>query len=325
MNNDKNIFRIGLVGLCTTHPRKWTSVLRDISAKSDLKVEVTAAWDSGETKPVGFAKEFCYTHNIANYLENLEDMLELVDGVIIHTTNWDKHLEQAKIFVDMGKSVLIDKPIVGRMSDVNILLEWMKEGKIITGGSSLRFNYEVMQLLAQPVSERGNIHTAYCCVGLDEFNYGIHGYALLSGLMGPGIRSVRYLGSSKQKQLCLTWHSGNMAFLSVGKTSSLPFNLTVVSDKNVFHIKPDPGNLYRYFLENIIPYFIGKIKESHYPPEIMLEPELAALAAKTSWQNNGQEVFLDDLGLVSASYDGTQFAKRYYLANCTKSQLATQS
>jgi Oxidoreductase family, NAD-binding Rossmann fold len=318
MKTDKNIFRIGLVGLCTTHPRKWTKVLRDISAESDLKVEVVAAWDSGEVKPAGFAKEFCKDHNVANCIEKLEDMLDLVDGVIVHTTNWDKHLEQAKIFIDAGKSVLIDKPIVGRMSDVNTLLEWMKQGKIITGGSSLRFNYEVMELLAQPISERGNIHTAYCCVGMDEFNYGIHGYALLSGLMGPGIRSVKYVGSSQQKQLRLSWHNGNIAFLTIGKANPLPFNVTAISNKKVFQILPAPAKLYRNFLENVLPYFTGQDDTLPYAPEVMLEPELAALAGKQSWLNNGQEIFLTDLGLDSATYDGTQFANEYRLQSIGK-------
>ena len=63
----------------------------------------------------------------------------MVDGVIVHSANWDKHIEQVSPFIAADKSVLIDKPIVGNRRDADQLLEWARQGKRITGGSSLRF------------------------------------------------------------------------------------------------------------------------------------------------------------------------------------------
>ena len=92
-------FKIGLVGLCTSHPDSWVPVMRDLAKEGIADIEVFACWDSGETRPEGFAKEFAAKYNIPHTPETLEEMLPLVDGVIVHTTNWDKHLEQARIFV----------------------------------------------------------------------------------------------------------------------------------------------------------------------------------------------------------------------------------
>ncbi len=304
-------FKIGLVGLCTSHPDGWVPTMRQMTAEGLVDVEVVAAWDSGETRPAGFAAEFCQKQNIPHVIENLEDMLPLVDGVIVHTTNWDRHIEQSKPFVDAGKSVLIDKPIVGNMRDANIVLDWIKQGKRVTGGSSLRFTNEVAELLAKPVTERGNIHTAYAAIGVDDYNYGIHAYAMISQLMGPGILSARYFDSSAQKQILLKWRDGRSAILTVGKNNWLPFNATAVTDKNVFMVKVDNTKIYRSLLEGVLPYLTGKTDVPPLPIESILEPELAAMAARISWMNNGQQVFLTDLSLNDPGYDGTEFALEY--------------
>ena len=52
-------FKLGLVGLCTSHPDSWIPQIRDMVAKSTVDVEIVAAWDSGETRPIGFASEYC--------------------------------------------------------------------------------------------------------------------------------------------------------------------------------------------------------------------------------------------------------------------------
>lgn len=304
-------FKIGLVGLCTSHPDGWVPTMRQMVADGCIDVEVVAAWDSGETRPAGFASEFCEKHHIPHVIDNLEDMLPLVDGVIVHTTNWDRHIEQAKPFVEAGKSVLIDKPIVGNMRDANVVLDWIKQGKRVTGGSSLRFTREVNELLVKPIEERGNIHTAYAAIGVDDYNYGIHAYAMISQLMGPGILYARYFDSSVQKQILLKWRDGRSAILTIGKNNWLPFNATAVTDKNVFMVKVDNGRIYRSLLEATLPYLTGMTNTPPLPLESILEPELAAMAARISWMNNGQQVFLSDLSMDDPGYDGTEFALSY--------------
>ncbi len=311
-------FRIGIVGLCTSHPENWVPIIRDLTKEKLIDAEVTACWDPAETRPEGFAKEFAKKFDIPNPIDNLNDMIDLVDGVIIHTANWDRHIEQAKPFIEADKSILIDKPIVGNLKDANQLIEWARLGKRITGGSSLRFAKEVKDFLSKPIEERGEVHTAYAGCGTDEFNYGIHAYALISGLLGPGIRSVRYLGVSKQKQIMITWDDGKIGFVTVGKQNWIPFHLTAITDKLATQITTDNSIIYRTLLENILPYFTGKTDTPPLPIETLLEPELAAIAARLSWMNHGAEIFLTDLRIDDPGYDGTQFALEYRLARLGK-------
>ena len=51
-------FRLGLVGLCTSHPESWVPIIRELTAEKLVDMEVVAAWDSGETRPAGFAEGF---------------------------------------------------------------------------------------------------------------------------------------------------------------------------------------------------------------------------------------------------------------------------
>ena len=98
-------FRIGLVGLCTSHPEGWVPVMRELAKEGIADIEVVACWDSGETRPADFAQTFARDFNIPYTPAALEEMLPLVDGVIVHTTNCEKHLEQARIFVEAHKAV----------------------------------------------------------------------------------------------------------------------------------------------------------------------------------------------------------------------------
>jgi len=302
-------FKLGLVGLCTSHPYTWVPIIRQMVKDDKVDLEIVAAWDSGETREAGFAQEFCKEFDIPVAVQSLDEMVDRVDGVIVHTTNWDRHLEQARPFVEAGKAVIIDKPIVGNMSDAAVFLDWLKQGKRITGGSSLRFTPQIKDFLEKPEEERGAIHCAYACIGMDDFNYGIHGYAIISALMGPGVKSVQYIGSSAQKHIKISWGNGNIALLTVGTSQWLPFNLTVVTSKNVEHIVAQ--GFYESFLEGILPYITG---ETDVPPlsvDEILEPELTAMAAKISWQNNVREIFLSDLPSDYPGYDGVQFAREY--------------
>ena len=161
-----------------------------------------------------------------------------------------------------------------------------------------------------PAQQRGELHTAFGGCGTDEFFYGIHAYAMLLGLMGPGVRSVEYLGQTHQKLLKINGHDGTVGLLVVGQAAKLPFYLTAVSTAAVEQIQIDPADIYRALLETCLPYLCGRVESPPLPMDVLLEPELAALAAQRSWLSGG-EVLLTDLRQDDPGYDGTRFAAEY--------------
>jgi hypothetical protein len=305
-------FRLGIVGLCTSHPSNWVPVIRDLAKEKKVDVDVVAAWDSGGTRTEGFATAFCKQFNIPQPVTDLEEMVDLVDGVIIHSANWDKHLDQASLFISADKSVFIDKPMAGNLRDINQFLDWAKIGKRVTGGSSLRYAAEIKQYLTRAETERGRILTAFAGCGHDEFNYGIHAYSLLSGLIGPGINAVTCLGREGQLVNKIDWSDGKIGILNIAPGEQ-PFHVSAVSTIAAGHlqIRIDPYKLYRSLLESVLPYLSGRVENPPVPMNELVEPELAALAARASWQNGGTRVFLKDLAVSDRGYDGSQFEMEY--------------
>ncbi|MDF2716808.1 MAG: hypothetical protein K0R28_3733, partial [Paenibacillus sp.] len=290
--------RIGLVDLDTSHPVSFIPVLREMGH------EVAAVYDGGVINPEGFAEKFAQDHGIPNVCATVEDMVGLVDVALIHSCDWDLHIERARPFVEAGKAVFIDKPLAGNVRDLRQIVEWVKGGARITGGSSLRVCVEVQEYNALGVPKEDWVYALAGCA-VDEFNYGIHAYSMLHGLMGPGVRHARYLGTGGgQRQMELTWDDGRRGIVSVGKTAGyLPFYANVVTQKRVDYIKVDNGKLYRALLETILPYLAGEAP-APIAIEQLIEVELSAIAAKLSFEQEGAAVSLNEIPDDYAGYDG---------------------
>lgn len=297
--------RIGIVDLDTSHPQSWIPIERELGHK------IVGVWDGGSIHPKGYAEQFATEHNIPRVFDSLEEMVPAVDCAIIHSCNWDTHIEKARPFVAAGKSVLVDKPLAGNPSDLEMLKTWAEMGIRITGGSALRFCRETQDWLAKPVEERGTPHTVFCGCGVDEFNYGIHAYSMLSGIMGPGIVSVRHLGKGIQRRVQVNWSDGRIGFLVVGDAQWIPFYATIVTERGVTQYIVDNSKLYRGLLESVLPYLAGESEACPVSMDALIEPELAAIAARRSWLEGDREVALSELSQVDEGYDGTEFAEFY--------------
>ena len=115
---------------------------------------------------------------------------------------------------------------------------------------------------------------------MDKFNYGVHAYAMLSGIMGPGIGSVRHLGAGVQHRLLVNWNDGRQAVLVVGKAENwLPFYATIVTERTLTQYQADSAKLYQALLEAVLPYLAGQADAPPMPIDDLVEPELCALVA----------------------------------------------
>lgn len=296
--------RIGIVDLDTSHPENWVPIERELGH------EIVGVIDHGEIHPKGYAEEFAKKLNIPRVFASLEEMVPTVDCAALHSCDWDTRVERARPFAEAGKALLVDKPIAGRGADIEQFRKWARAGVRITGGSSLRFCNEVRDWLVKPVRERGEPHTVFCGCGVDEFNYGIHAYSMLSGIMGPGVASVQHLAEGPQRRIRVNWKDGRVGFLVIGKAEWQPFYATVVTTKGATHLVADSGKLYRAILEACLPYLAGRA-DAPIPFDDLIEPELCALAARMSWLNHNREVMLSEVGNSTDGYDGAAFGAEY--------------
>lgn len=300
--------RIGIVDVDTSHPRNWIPIERDLGH------EIVGLWDGGSVHSPEYVRSFAGELEVPKIYPALDDMVGEVDCAIVHGADWDTHIAKARPFIEAGKAVLIDKPLAGNERDLRQIQAWADAGARITGGSSLRFCGEVREWLAQPAEERGTPATVFCGCGTDNFNYGIHAYSLLSGLMGPGAESVRWICGNRQDRIEVRWPEDRVGFLAVGAPEPpayMPFHATVVTEKGVTPLRPDAKQLYRSMLEIVLPYLSGEQKTQPVETEALLETERIALAARCSMLEEGRAVRLDELEPGGPGYDGAAFAAAY--------------
>jgi hypothetical protein len=297
--------RIGMVDLDTSHPGGFIPILRKLGH------EVTAVYDSAAVYEPGYAERFAREHGIRHHCDRLEQMVDLIDAAFIHSCNWDVHIDRARIFVESGKAVFIDKPMAGRVADLHQLAAWGRGGAVVTGGSSLLICDEVAAWHAEHPDPAEYVYALAGC-SVDEYNYGIHAYALICGLLGGGVERVRFLGRrDQQRQVELEWKDGRRAVVSVGRTGGyLPFYAALVMQNRVHTIQVNNDKPYESFLTSLLPYLAGEAP----PPlamEQLIEVESAALAGRLSEERGGEPVSLHQLPADYAGYDGAAFA-RYY-------------
>lgn len=298
--------KIGLIDLDTSHPRNWVPILRELGH------EVVGVFDHREIHPAEYTQAFAQEHDIPTVFESLDEMIESVDLGIVHGCNWDTHLPKAKPLIDAGKAVLIDKPLAGNVADLNQFMLWEQRGARISGGSSLRFCQEVQAFNARPVEERGTPQTAFVACGVDEYNYGIHAYAMLLGLMGPDPVSVQHLGGERQWRIRVNWAEDRVGFVTVGAAEQwLPFAATVITEKCIEQFTAQTGDLYRGMLESVLPYLAGQTDVPPVPMTQLIQPEQCAIAALHSRSEHGRVIRLDDMPAEGRGYDGHAFAEAY--------------
>lgn len=299
--------KLGLVDLDTSHPASWLPVEREMGH------EIVGVWDGGSVHPAGYAEKFAEERDIPKVFASLDEMAREVDCAIIHSCNWDTHVDKARVFVEAGKAVLVDKPIAGNVRDLNQIRKWAKQGVKIAGGSSLRFCVETRDWLAQPESERGIPDTVLCGCGIDEFNYGSHAYSMLSGIMGPGAVSVRYLGKGIQRRIQVNWDNGRTGFLVIGAAElGIPFHASIMTGRGCTQYQAGGSNLYRALLGAVMPYLSGETDKPPLSADDFIEPELCAVAALKSLNEGNREVLLSELSESDTGYDGAAFALEYH-------------
>ena len=296
---------IGLVDLDTSHPQAWIPILRD------LGYTVAGVYDGGTVYPEGYAAQFAAQNGIPHVFDSPEAMAAHPDVqiAIVHSCNWDLHVSRVAPFAARGKAVLVDKPIAGNLEELRQIKAWIDAGARIAGGSSLRYAPEIRAFRARiPAKPRA----VFAGCGVDEFNYGIHAYSMIAGMLGPGIAAARHSGTRHGlQQIDLSWRDGGSATLLIGGGAWLPFYATVIHAQSVEYLEAKVETLYRGLLEQVMPYLSGAAPEPPTPYDVLIEPELAALAARLSQQRDGMWVRLDELAEGQGGYDGATFGRAY--------------
>lgn len=153
---------IGIVGLDTSHPEAFAERLN-----GQNEATVSAVWDGGDVRTAEYTEEFCERFGAERYDEPT-GMGDALDAVMVLSANWDIHRSLAVPFLEAGVPTLIDKPLAGRLRDVEAIAD-AAEGTPLFGGSAVPFHPSIAEL---PVDQSNR--TLHCAGYGDPFYYGVH-------------------------------------------------------------------------------------------------------------------------------------------------------
>lgn len=303
--------KIGGVSLDVSHPLGFATRLEE----NCMALRYEYVWDKGFRKPEEvdwFVKRFGLTGKV----DDISEMVDNVDVGFIQACNWEKHLDLAMPFINKGKPVFIDKPIVGSVSDITRLRELVKNGAKIMGSSSARYAEEVQKFLSEPVETRGEVVSIYGTCGIDEFNYGVHIVEILSELAGAKAVACKYVGTAKNGEndpveiyniryengVCGTYHCMH------GRHQL--FYITIMTTKGIRNFCIDSSKIYISLLKEIYRELgTGRSKLADIEKLINCV-EIMLCGKKSRDEVSGAEVHISELG-SDDKFDGYKFEAEY--------------
>ena len=305
------MIRIGVVDIDISHPKAFAEYLKQAN-----RAKYVAVYNEGfrtDEEVAGFIRNYGLDKRCAS----IEELADYVDIGFLQSCNWDKRLRQAMPFIERGKPVFLDKPMVGSIADCKKFEEFAANGAVILGSSSVRYAEEVADFVAKPEEEVGKILNVFGTAGVDEFNYAVHIVEAIGAIL-TGAVSTRFVGSSEAdgkicEQFFVRFTSGATATYNTCQGFWQPFELVIMATKGTFQFRVDTDKIYGALLDRICDYMeTGENKMASV--DALTESVKIMLAGRISREKGGVEVKLADIPADDPGYDGDLFEQRYAAA-----------
>ncbi len=140
--------RIGILGSDNSHALAFAKLCNLPMENGEYRypdVRITAIY--GNDDDPKHTKDVAEQGAIEFIAEKPEDFIGKVDAVMVVYRKGSLHVPAILPFVEAGYPVWIDKPIAVSVEDINRLREAVERNNtLVTGGSTLKYNYEVQTL-----------------------------------------------------------------------------------------------------------------------------------------------------------------------------------
>jgi len=213
-------FRLGMIGLDTSHVIAFTKLINDPAKNFGCKVVVgfpggSPDIPSSANRVDKFTKQLQDEFGV-EIVDSIEELCRKVDGVLLESVDGRPHLEQVRPVIAAKKPVFIDKPMAGNLADVLEIFQLAREHNVpCWSSSSLRFGPGIINMRNN--SEVGRVLgcAAFSPCSLEEHHpnlywYGVHGVEILFTIMGPGCESVRRIQTKDTEFVVGLWKGGRI-------------------------------------------------------------------------------------------------------------------
>lgn len=230
-------FEIGIIGAENSHTAGFGKLFN--VEKVFPGMEVKYVW--GETR--AFAEKAMQDGQIPNRVDDPNDMLGKIDGLIVDHRHGKFHLEPAIPFIEAGVPTFIDKPFCYRAKEGKAFLVLAKKhGTPVTSFSSIAHSYDTIDIKEQ-LKTIGSIDQVvrYGPVDLDSeyggiFFYGPHTVQPLLYMFGNTVEKVRIQKNGGNSTASLVFENGMMATL-VFTSKNYGWQTFVATENGVVELK----------------------------------------------------------------------------------------
>ncbi|MCH8905200.1 MAG: Gfo/Idh/MocA family oxidoreductase [Bacteroidetes bacterium] len=183
-------------------------------------VTVSHIW----TQDKSISKHIAKSTHIRNIVDNYEDMIEAVDGVLLARDDAENHLEMTRPFLKAGLPVYIDKPIANSVAELKKIFELEQyPGQIFTC-SALRYANE-LKLSQQDQIFIGKIDFVDASIYNSWEKYAIHIVEPVLNII-PGSSEMidsKVLNNHESKTVSINWKNNlRTDFTTLGPEGSPP-------------------------------------------------------------------------------------------------------
>jgi predicted dehydrogenase len=299
-NAGEKVFRLGMIGLDTSHVIAFTKIINNSQAEHGCKVVVGYSGGSPDVSASANRVEI-YTEQLRDTLgveivDTIEELCEKVDGVLLESVDGRPHLKQAIPVIKARKPLFIDKPMAGNLADVIEIFRLAKENNVpCWSSSSLRYSPAILEVKKdQSAGEIVGCDTFSPC-SLEEHHpdlywYGVHGVEMLYSILGPGCKSVQRVQTDSYEYVVGVWEDGRIGTFRGIKTGKKGYGFTIYGTKAVVQGGKFGG--YEPLIIEIIKFF--KSGNVPVPPEETIEIFAFMSAADESKARGGAAVSLKD-------------------------------
>jgi len=294
------MIRIGLVDFDTSHVQAFTQRLNHVDVPESEWVEgakIVAGYPGvSDMMPERIPG---YRDKLAGYgveiVESPAELIGKVDAVMVESQQGSKHLAHARLFLEAGLPVFVDKPFVNALADADVMINVaQKKGIPLMSCSSLRYDPTV-QAARTKQSELGQLLSAdvWTPASLHEGNpgmlhYGIHGVEMLYALTGAGCQSVSMAFTEQSEVASGIWSSGQVGTVRGIRAGHGGMGFVAHYEKGQASFFVEGAAFYRELLKQIVAMF--QSGEPPIPYAEMREIVAFIIAAEDSRTAGGASV-----------------------------------
>ncbi len=294
--------RVGIIGLDTSHSIAFTRLINDPYDEDMKGYSVVAAYPYGSrTIESSYSRIPGYIEDIkemgVEVVDSLESLLNMVDVVLLETNDGNLHLEQSLKVFEAGKTVFIDKPVAGSLSDTVAIYRSAGQYNVpVFSSSSLRWSENTYQLRNGELIGRVLGADTFSPAAIepshpDLFWYGVHGVETLFTVMGTGCNEVVRVYQPDSDIVVGTWDDGRLGTFRGIRKGRTGFGGNAFGEDGITEIGPYTG--YRPLVTEIIRFFRTGIPP--VSPEETIELFAFMEAADESKRRGGQPVQIEEV------------------------------